>query len=159
MVPESKDSTTVPAPTGSEALPTENSTHNPGEVAKPSSAPVQQLWTLVQSHSHNEIWGVSLADPETHVPSQIVLQKFINAYDGDLAKAKETLTNTLDWRQKTKPLDLVSKAHAKSKFDGLGYVTSYGNTSSAEPEGKAVFTWNIYGGVKDINSTFGDLDE
>ena len=129
------------------------------EQLKPASTPLQELWQIVKSHTHPEIWGVTLADPERHPPTQIVLQKFINAYDGNLAKAKETLTNTLDWRHKTKPLDLLKKAHAKAKFDGLGYVTSYGTAAAGEPEGKEVFTWNIYGGVKDIKTTFGDLPE
>ena len=53
-----------------------------------------------------------------------------------------------------KPLELVNKVYPKSKFEGLGFVTAY--TSG---DAKEVITWNIYGGVKSIEETFGDLEE
>ncbi|KAJ9612163.1 Non-classical phosphatidylinositol transfer protein (PITP) [Cladophialophora chaetospira] len=127
-------------------------------IAK-ATTPIQELWALASSHGHPEIWGVTLADPASHVPSQIVLQKYINAYDGDLAKSKETLTKTLDWRAKTKPLDLLKKQFNSNKFARLGYTTVYGDAESTNPEVKEVFTWSIYGGVKDLNETFGNLQE
>lgn len=127
--------------------------------ARDEPTPIAQLWSLAQSAGHPEIWGVMLADPEKHVPTQIVLQKYLNANDGDLAKAKDQLTKTLEWRARTKPLDLVKKVFSKTKFDGLGYVTKYSQDGSTEPEAKEVFTWNIYGGVKSIDETFGKLDE
>lgn len=95
-----------------------------------------------------------LADPATHVPSQIVFQKYLNANDGDLDKAKDQLAKTLQWRAKMKPLELVYRVYPKSKFEGLGFVTTY--TSGAARE---VLTWNIYGNVQSIEETFGDLDE
>lgn len=128
------------------------------DQSKPLPTSIQQVWHIARAHDHSEIWGVQLADPEIHVPSQIVFQKFLNAYDGDLARAKDTLTKTLDWRQQTKPLDLLSKGHKMAKFDGLGYVTVYG-ADSGDPEEREVFTWNIYGGVQDMSNTFGDLEE
>lgn len=119
---------------------------------------IQALWSNAQKHTHKEIWGVTLANPSTHVPSQIILQKYLNANDGDLTKAKEQLNNTLDWRAKLNPSELIEKKYAKDKFTGLGYITSYPDSSNTTPEAKEVFTWNIYGGVKDIQTTFGDLD-
>ncbi len=127
------------------------------EVTKPSS--IEELWSLAKVTAHPEIWGVTLADPEHHVPTQVILQKYLNANDGDLAKAKDQLTKTLEWRAKTKPLELVKKVFNKTKFDGLGYVTTYVHEGSTEPEGKEVFTWNIYGGAKSIDETFGNLEE
>lgn len=125
--------------------------------------PIQKLWTLAQAKTHPEIWGVTLANPETHVPTQIILQKYLNANDGDLAKAQEQLSKTLEWRASTKPLDLIGKKYSRAKFDGLGYVTTYtagvGENGVAEPESKEVFTWNIYGGVKSIEETFGNKEE
>lgn len=121
--------------------------------------PIGQLWAAAKASGHPEIWGVTLADPSSHVPTRIILQKYLNANDGDLAKAKDQLTKTLEWRAKTKPLELVEKVFSKAKFDGLGYVTLYQEEGSSEPEGKEVFTWNIYGGVKSIDETFGKLDE
>ncbi len=107
---------------------------------------------------------MTLADPSTHVPTQVVLQKYLNANDGDLPKAKDQLTKTLEWRAKTKPLDLVDKVFSKAKFAGLGYVTKYrqeGDSAAgpSSPESAEVFTWNIYGGVTSIDETFGKLEE
>jgi hypothetical protein len=123
------------------------------------TTPIAQLWSLAQAAGHPEIWGVTLADPENHIPTRIILQKYLNANDGDLAKAKDQLSKTLEWRAKIKPLDLVKKVYSKTKFEALGYVTTYVEEGSSEPEGKEVFTWNIYGGVKSIDETFGKLEE
>ncbi|KAK7748291.1 Non-classical phosphatidylinositol transfer protein (PITP) [Diatrype stigma] len=124
------------------------------------TTPIQELWAAAKAHSHPEIWGVTLEDPAAHVPSQIVFQKYLNANDGDVVKAKDQLTKTLDWRAKTKPLDLVKQTFSKTKFEGLGYVTTYGSSEeNTDPEAKEIFTWNIYGGVKNIDETFGKLEE
>ncbi|KAL1870908.1 hypothetical protein VTK73DRAFT_2363 [Phialemonium thermophilum] len=128
----------------------------------PSKTPIAELWELAQAHGHPEIWGVTLADPTTHIPTRIVLQKYLNANDGDLAKAKDQLKKTLEWRAQTRPLELVKKKFNKAKFGGLGYVTSYteeGGENAAGGPKKDVFTWNIYGGVKSIEETFGNLNE
>jgi hypothetical protein len=154
----SAETSATPVPSGTpataEAVP---ATETKEPTAEPT--PIAQLWTLAQANGHPEIWGVTLANPETHVPTRIVLQKYLNANDGDLVKAKDQLTKTLEWRAQTKPLDLVKKAFSKTKFDGLGYVTKYVQEGSADPEGKEVFTWNIYGGAKSIDDTFGNLEE
>jgi phosphatidylinositol transfer protein SFH5 len=123
---------------------------------------LQELWATAQAHEHPEIWGVTLADPSTHIPSQIVLQKYLNANDGDIAKARDQLTKTLDWRKKTQPLELIKKTFSKEKFGGLGYVTVYSADNQEGGSNKAakeIFTWNVYGNVKSIDVTFGQLDE
>lgn len=125
-------------------------------VVDKESFKLQQLSTAARKTGHPEIWGVTLGDPDTHVPSQIIYQKFLNANDGDYDRALEQLTKTLEWRAEHKPLDSLKKAFAKDKFDGLGYVTSYGGDT---PETKEVFTWNIYGIVKSMDATFGNVDE
>ncbi|KAL2261116.1 hypothetical protein VTK26DRAFT_4692 [Humicola hyalothermophila] len=162
-VSETPATTEPPAATEATAAPeTAAETKSPAETKAPPAAgatPIEQLWSLAKSAGHPEIWGVTLADPGSHVPTRIILQKYLNANDGDLAKAKEQLTKTLEWRAKTKPLELVKKVFSKAKFDGLGYVTKYVQDDSTEPEGCEVFTWNIYGGVKSIDETFGKLEE
>ena len=87
------------------------------------------------------------------------MQKYLNAYDGDLSKSKETLTKTLDWRAKMKPLELLKKQFNRNKFAGLGYTTVYGDADKSDPEGRDVFTWNIYGSVKKLDETFGNLQQ
>jgi hypothetical protein len=164
----------APAETATEPAPAPAAAADPAEATKEApkeeetkedtpeeASPIAQLWTAAQAAGHPEIWGVTLADPETHVPTQIVLQKYLNANDGDVAKAKDQLVKTLEWRAEMKPLELVKKAYSTTKFGGLGYVTSYseGEFKSAAPEAREIFTWNIYGGVKSIDETFGNLEE
>ncbi|KIW17286.1 hypothetical protein PV08_04477 [Exophiala spinifera] len=153
---EKKDVAPAAAPTPAPA-----STATEKEEKKEVASPIQELWALAQSHGHPEIWGVTLADPSTHVPTQVVLQKYLNANDGDVAKAKDQLTKTLEWRAKMKPLELMkTKKFSRAKFEGLGYVTCFGSTAEdAEPGSREVFTWNIYGNVKNVEETFGDLQE
>jgi len=123
--------------------------------------PIAELWKAAQETGHPDIWGVTLADPKSHIPSQIVLQKYLNANDGDLVKAKDQLVKTLEWRAQIKPVELVKKVFNKAKFNGLGFVTAHtaDGATSTEPNGKEIFTWNIYGGVKSIEETFGNVQE
>lgn len=91
-----------------------------------------------------------------------MLQKYLNANDGVVAKAADQLQKTLEWRAKMKPLDLLRQNFSKSKFGGLGYATAY--SKGDEPKDPAtdlqqVFTWNIYGSVQSIDDTFGSLPE
>lgn len=146
------------------AAPTAAAEETPAETATETSAvtPIQALYTAAKEHGHPEVWGVTLADPATDMPSQIVFQKYLNANDGNLDKAKDQLLKTLAWRAKTKPLELLARAYNREKFSGLGYVTSYTAEDTydpAAPETKEVFTWNVYGNTKSIDQTFGDVQE
>jgi len=124
---------------------------------KEADTPIRALWAEAQTHECKDVWGLVLADPAIHVPSQIVLQKYLNANNQDVARAKEQLRSTLDWRANKKPSELIKKKYSSEKFAGLGYITSY-PIEGIIPANKEVFTWNIYGGVKDIQKSFGDLD-
>lgn len=148
-----EDNTATGATTNGAEIPSQT----PAAESKEATTPLQALWAETQSHAHHEIWGVTLSDPASHVPSQIILQKYLNANDGDLEKAKKQLKDTLDFRAKQTPIALLQKYFSKEKFAGLGYVTSYGG-ENATPDTKEVFTWNVYGGAKDIQHSFGDLD-
>jgi hypothetical protein len=163
---EKAESTTEMATTPESASRVNSGTKDPAVVApenEPAGSQTQlaQLWTVARAHGHPEIWGVTLADPATHIPTQIVLQKFLNANDGDMDKAKLQLTGALDWRAHMKPLDLAKKAFSKTKFGCLGFVTTYTVPAAdpTKPGTKEVFNWNIYGGVKSIDETFGDLSQ
>jgi len=161
VVPDGAEKKAVEEPTPVlEATPAVPAAAEPEKIEKPQekATPIQELWALAKSNGHPEIWGVTLADPETHIPTQIVLQKYLNANDGDVTKAKDQLTKTLEWRAKMKPLELMKKKFPRSKFEGLGYVTTFG-PEDADPENKEVFTWNIYGSVKNMEQTFGNLQE
>ncbi|KAI0204406.1 CRAL-TRIO domain-containing protein [Astrocystis sublimbata] len=129
------------------------------EASETSKTPLQNLWACAKAHDHKEIWGVTLADPSSHIPSQIIFQKYLNANDGDLVRAKDQLTKTLDWRKETQPLELVKKTYSKDKFGGLGYVTVHAEEGDSKEKPREIFTWNVYGNVKSIDVTFGDLKE
>lgn len=125
----------------------------PGGV--PAKTVLDELYvllpTILMDAEHGEMWGVQLDASTMHVPTTIVLQKFLRANSHNLEKTKNQLTDALKWRKKMDPVALVdSGEYSKEKFGGLGYVTTYG---------KDIFTWNIYGAVKDLKATFGDVQE
>lgn len=125
----------------------------PGGV--PAKTVLDELYvllpTILMDAEHGEMWGVQLDASTTHVPTTIVLQKFLRANSHNLEKTKNQLTDALKWRKKMDPVALVdSGEYSKEKFGGLGYVTTYG---------RDILTWNIYGAVKDLKATFGDVQE
>jgi phosphatidylinositol transfer protein SFH5 len=113
---------------------------------------------ILKEVDHDEMWGVKLVTPaSSHVPTQIVIQKFLNANDGDLAKSIDQFKAALKFRKEKKPLELIKKTFSATKFADLGAVTVYPVKDSSVPE---VFTWNLYGNVKGkINEVFTPLDE
>ncbi|KAE8144819.1 CRAL-TRIO domain-containing protein [Aspergillus avenaceus] len=112
------------------------------------------LPAILSKTGHHEMWGVALKDSED-IPTVNVLIKFLRANEGNVKLAEEQLTKALEWRKQTNPAALVEGRYSSNKFGGLGYQSTY-----KEADGKeTVITWNIYGSVKDLSNTFGDLDE
>jgi phosphatidylinositol transfer protein SFH5 len=109
---------------------------------------------LVARAGHTEMWGVELSNLD-HIPTKVVLQKFLRANNGDPKAAEQQLFNALEWRKKMQPASLVNKKFEKKQFQDLGFVTTHKDASGKE----TVITWNIYGAVKDNKATFGDVDE
>jgi hypothetical protein len=115
----------------------------------------ERLPAILSSTGHAEMWGVPLKDSDD-APTVNVLIKFLRANEGNVKLAEEQLTKALKWRKEMNPSALAeSTSYSATKFGGLGYLTVYKEANGAE----TVVTWNIYGGVKDINTTFGDMDE
>ncbi|KAL6691860.1 CRAL-TRIO domain-containing protein [Trichoderma pleuroticola] len=114
-----------------------------------------RLADIIKESAHSEMWGVELSSEASHAPTQVVLQKFLRANNGDLASAEKQLAAALAWREKWQPTKLVSEAFNKDKFGGLGFVTNHKD----EAGNNTVITWNIYGSVKDNKATFGDVTE
>jgi len=113
-----------------------------------------QLPEIKKNTGHDEMWGVKLSDdPETHVPTKIILQKYLRANGDDVAGAVKQLSAALEWRKKYNPVELVESSFDEAKFKGLGYVTTH-----KDGDKETVITWNIYGSVKDNKKTFGDVD-
>lgn len=122
----------------------------------PLSKLFAELKSITAEAEYQEMWGVELSDEE-HVPSTIVLEKFLRANNKDVAKAKAQLTEALKWRKRLQPAQLLAETEFDaSKFGGLGYVTVYPKSDTHEKE---IVTWNIYGAVKDNKATFGNIEE
>jgi hypothetical protein len=112
-----------------------------------------KLDAILVEAEYSEMWGIQLSEG-SDLRTSLVLHKFLNGNERDPEKAASQLLEALKWRKKMQPLKLVEETFDPKKFGGLGYVTAY----EAGPI-KEVVTWNIYGGVKDITATFGDVDE
>lgn len=164
--PEPAPKDPEPAPATAEetktAAPPADGTAKKAEAAtktppvKPLAKLFAELASIKKEADYGEMWGVELSD-ETHVPSTIVLEKFLRANNKDVTKARAQLTDALKWRKRIQPAKLLAETEFDpAKFSGLGYVTIYPKTDKHEKE---ILTWNIYGGVKDIKSTFGNVEE
>ena len=122
----------------------------------PLSILFTELTSIVKEADHEEMWGVTLKN-SSDVPTSIVLEKFLRANAGDVTKAKTQLTEALKWRKRVNPTKLLTETDFdNAKFGDLGYVTVYTNPDKHDKE---IVTWNIYGGVKDIKNTFGNVEE
>jgi hypothetical protein len=152
-VEESKLTTSIPsAPAASSQAERDASSSS----KTPLSRLLEELPNVVKEAEYQEIWGIQLAD-STHVPTTIVLEKFLRANAKDVPKAKAQLIEALKWRKKMQPIKLLAETEFDSaKFGGLGYVTTY---PKSETHGKEIVTWNIYGAVKDNKATFGNVEE
>ncbi|KAE8156194.1 CRAL-TRIO domain-containing protein [Aspergillus tamarii] len=114
----------------------------------------ERLPTVLSNSGHDEMWGVPLRD-SSDVPTVNVLIKFLRANEGNVKLAEDQLTKALQWRKQTNPIALVEGRYSAKKFGGLGYLSTYKDADGKE----TVITWNIYGGVKDLGTTFGNVDE
>lgn len=139
-----------------ETVPTETKTEDtkataPAETTskKPYEVLFASLETLIKEADYDEVYGVKLQPTGEHVPTQIIVQKFLRANANDIDKAKEQLLGTLKWRKEFNPLNAKDEAFSKERFDGLGYVIDL-------KDGQTV-TFNVYGAVKDHEKTFKDL--
>ncbi|GKU20946.1 unnamed protein product [Fusarium langsethiae] len=113
-----------------------------------------RLNDICSKAQHKEMWGVRLSSI-SHIPTMVVLQKFLRANNNDPVAAEKQLTQALEWRKKMNPTALVTQTFDKSKFDDLGFVTVHNGENNKE----TIIMWNIYGAVKDKKATFGNVEE
>jgi hypothetical protein len=123
-----------------------------------------KLASIIAEAGYNEMWGIRLQEHFAHVPTTIILQKFVRANianadkeGGVVGAAAEQLTRALAWRREMLPrhkLDLDS--FDLNKFNGLGYLTKHETLNGPRP---IIITWNLYGSVPDKKATFGNVDE
>ncbi|KAG8631975.1 hypothetical protein KVT40_001115 [Elsinoe batatas] len=120
-----------------------------------------KLDELIETAGHNEMYGVTLESwtegSSLPVPTQIILQKFLRANANDVSKATSQLSTALSWRKTFQASATKTEVFSRSRFSGLGYITTLNNVPSS-PNAQDVAVFNIYGAVKDNKATFGDLD-
>lgn len=125
-----------------------------------------RLPSILESAGHSQIWGVTLS---TSTPAEfstlIILQKFLRSTAGDLETAAANLEKTLKWRKSFGLDGIEDRSGVKDEdaFKGLGYITVVPSlpepsVKGAETSVNQIVTWNVYGAVSDIKTTFGDLD-
>lgn len=158
--PES--TTTTPAPAAAGEPTTNTKEEAPEKPAYFKNNPglatfFERLPAIIKNAEHREMWGVHLVDNDaSHAPTINILIKYLRANEGNVKLGEEQLTNALKWRKSMDPVALAETGvYDAGKFAGLGYLTNYTEGSGKE----IVVTWNIYGGVKDLGKTFGDMDE
>ncbi|PLB51876.1 CRAL/TRIO domain-containing protein [Aspergillus steynii IBT 23096] len=160
--PEAAPETTEPAAPAAQEV-KDGQQETPAADAKPDYLTknpslgqlLERLPSILSSSGHDEMWGVPLKD-SADAPTVNVLIKFLRANEGNAKLAEEQLTKALQWRKQMNPAALVESGRFNaSKFGGLGYLTTYQEADNKE----LVVTWNIYGAVKNIDDTFGDMDE
>ncbi|RGP80937.1 hypothetical protein FLONG3_925 [Fusarium longipes] len=157
----------IPAETPSAPAVVEHAAETTAEVADEKSAQAGasvpetpltkldgRLNDICSKAQHREMWGVQLSSIN-HIPTMVVLQKFLRANNDDPVAAEKQLTLALEWRKQMNPTALVTQTFDKTKFDNLGFVTVH----RAENNKETVITWNIYGAVKDKKATFGNVEE
>ncbi|KOS21865.1 Phosphatidylinositol transfer protein sfh5 [Escovopsis weberi] len=138
------------------AAPESPSTPEPPKTAgTPLSKLTERLDEITKQAEHGEMWGIELSSDSEHIPSQVILQKFLRANNNDVTLAEKQLVSALEWRKTIDPVALVEEAFDRSKFDGLGFITTHKQEDGKE----TVITWNIYGSVKDKKATFRDVSE
>lgn len=125
-------------------------------VETPLQKLTSELPAIIKEIEHDEMWGVTLSPDPEHVPTSIILEKFLRANNKVVVDAITQLKKALKWRKEMKPLALLADvSFDKAKFGDLGFVTVYPQSDGL----KEIVTWNVYGAVKDNKATFGNVEE
>ena len=154
--PAPEDAPAEPAPAQEQQEEEKPADNKPEYLAKnPALSELfERLPTVLSNSGHDEMWGVPLRD-SSDIPTVNVLIKFLRANEGNVKLAEDQLTKALQWRKQTNPTALVEGRYSAKQFGGLGYLSTYKDADGKE----TIITWNIYGGVKDLSTTFGNVDE
>ncbi|KAM0325081.1 hypothetical protein ACHAQA_007620 [Verticillium albo-atrum] len=106
-----------------------------------------------QSTPHG-ISFVGLNSRERSTAATIVLQKFLRAADYDVETAVANFSATMRWRKKYDPSAKLAKMFDPKRFGDMGFITRH----RIDEHGRnIVVMWNLYGVIKDVVATFGDI--
>ncbi|KAI5895252.1 CRAL/TRIO domain-containing protein [Schizophyllum commune H4-8] len=98
------------------------------------------------------LWNVSIdpVRPYRSAKAKVVLMKFLRARNLNVDDAAAMLTNTLKWRQEFNIEAALEEKYPEEVFGTLGYIS--GRDKECRP-----VVYNVYGGNKDVNAVFGDV--
>jgi len=101
------------------------------------------LQNLMRELAHHEVWGINLVDDNIkHLPTRLVLAKFLQASNNDTEEALKRLRSTMIWRKRTKPRELMTHVYCHEKFAGIGFVHNH-----EDDEGRVVAAFTIFGDI------------
>ncbi|KAB5547010.1 hypothetical protein GE09DRAFT_1190868 [Coniochaeta sp. 2T2.1] len=132
-----------------------NRRHSAFPVATPAAFPPRpiphgkldsmyfSLKNLMKELGHHEMWGIPLVDDNIkHLPTRLVLAKYLQASNNDTEEAIKRLRSTMIWRKQTKPRELMTKVYSHETFAGLGFVHNH-----EDDEGRVVAAYTLFGEV------------
>ncbi|OIW30643.1 hypothetical protein CONLIGDRAFT_713235 [Coniochaeta ligniaria NRRL 30616] len=96
---------------------------------------------VMQELDYNEMWGVHLVgDNRNHIPTRLILAKFLQANSGETFEALIQLRAALMWRKKTTPRKHMTTIFDAKMFAGLGYIHDFQSI-----DGRAVAVFTMFG--------------
>jgi hypothetical protein len=99
---------------------------------------------MMSELNHHEMWGVQLVGTDTkHLPTRLVLAKFLQANAGDKFEAMRQFRKALIWRKKSNPRQLMKRVFDSKRFAGIGYIQEQQGV-----DGKVVVVFAFYGHMK-----------
>jgi len=116
-----------------------------------------EISEITKEADYSEVYGIELSPENNPFHTKLILQKFLRANADDFTKARAQLLATLKWRKEFQPLKAMAETFSADRFKGLGYIVTLDKVPESTNE-RDVVTFNIYGAVKDIKNTFGDID-
>lgn len=108
----------------------------------------------VDNPKYDEIFGYCInVDSNENVDVAIrneILLKFLIADEYDVEAATKRVTNTLNWRNKFRPLSAAFDEEFDDELAQLGVITGFPNSS----DNMKYVTWNLYGKLKNPKAVF-----
>ncbi|KAJ2874890.1 Non-classical phosphatidylinositol transfer protein (PITP), partial [Coemansia aciculifera] len=120
---------------------------------------IEDAGKLTSVAINSTIWGVPLLpltsdnneeEEERDIRVDVILHKFLKARNGDIALARQMLTNALKWRAEFNIAGILEEEFPEDVFGKVGFIHGH------DEQGRPV-TYNFYGNL-DNKQVFGDLD-
>jgi hypothetical protein len=115
---------------------------------------IPDILSSLDNSDYDEIFGFRInTDDAEHVDVAVrdeILLKFLIANEYDVDITVEKIVNSLNWRNKFRPLSAAFLEPVDEELKKLGVITNEPN----EHDNLKVITWNLYGNVKSPKKLF-----